>query len=187
MVTLVYSLDGRDLSTLDLDASPSQTHASEAEVTEHPVETGEQIVDHVRPRPRTLRIEGVVTGEPLGPRRGGASPESAFDVLERLLEAGRPLTVETSLRTYEQMVLQSWEAPRDAQTGRALLFTATFRQIRIVRSQTVDASLLSRTHPMRRIDKGEQSKTKADPALEGRSKSLAYRFGEWAGSWMGLN
>jgi hypothetical protein len=51
--------------TVELDATPTQSWESPAEVTEHPVETGSAISDHVRPGNDTITIEGVITNSPV--------------------------------------------------------------------------------------------------------------------------
>lgn len=48
-----------------IDVSISETHSVGADVTEHPVESGSDIADHIRPTPRTVRIEGFVTNHPI--------------------------------------------------------------------------------------------------------------------------
>lgn len=48
-----------------IDVSISEQHSIGAEVTEHPVENGPGITDHIRPTSRTVRIEGLVTNHPL--------------------------------------------------------------------------------------------------------------------------
>lgn len=48
-----------------VDVSLRETHGVGAEVTDHPVERGANIVDHIRPLPRTFSIEGLVTNHPI--------------------------------------------------------------------------------------------------------------------------
>jgi hypothetical protein len=48
-----------------IDVSISEQHSVGAEVTDHPVENGPGITDHIRPTSRTVRIEGLVTNHPL--------------------------------------------------------------------------------------------------------------------------
>jgi hypothetical protein len=47
-----------------IDVSISERHSVSAEVTAHPVERGVDIVDHIRPMPREVQIEGFVTNHP---------------------------------------------------------------------------------------------------------------------------
>jgi hypothetical protein len=53
------------IGTIWIDVSISEQHSLSADVTEHPVEAGTNIVDNIRPKPRTIRIEGLVTNHPV--------------------------------------------------------------------------------------------------------------------------
>ena len=50
---------------LEFDASISETHTDESDVTEHPVEDGSNITDHVRLLPNTFEMSGMITNTPL--------------------------------------------------------------------------------------------------------------------------
>jgi len=63
-VALLYGTGSR-AGLIELDAVLSEGHESSADVTEHPVEAGVAITDHVRRKLRTLEIQGVVTSTPI--------------------------------------------------------------------------------------------------------------------------
>lgn len=132
----------------ELDVAVNEDHSFESEVTEHPVEIGADIADHVRARPITVTLEGIVSDTPIGAlaeRRqqftlvngeAFALPsEEALAFLLALRDAREPVTIQTSLRSYESMMLQSLQVPRSASNGEALRFTATFVQVVIVTNQ----------------------------------------------------
>jgi hypothetical protein len=54
-----------EIDTIWVDASLRETYSYGAEVTEHPVEQGADVADHIRPRSRVLSIEAVVTNTPI--------------------------------------------------------------------------------------------------------------------------
>lgn len=129
----------------ELDVAVSEDHSFESEVTEHPVEIGADIADHVRARPISVTLEGIVSDTPIGDlaqRRqqftlisgeAFALPsEEALAFLLTIRDAREPITIQTSLRSYENMMLQSLRVPRSAENGEALRFTATFVQVVIV-------------------------------------------------------
>lgn len=126
-----------------IDAALSEDHDLEAAVTEFPVEEGAAVTDHVRLKPRTVTIKGIVTNTPIGAVadfRGGSNllpTEEALVVLEAIYEAKEEVTIETSLKTYDRMVLEKLSIPRDGSTGDALMFTATFRQVTIESNKRV--------------------------------------------------
>lgn len=146
------------IDTLILDASVSENHQIEVEVTDHPVEVGADMTDHRRRKPYKLTMEGIVTNTPL-PKdsdpvqsltaptgsgitwqsRGQGDPTLATTAYLKLLDladSARLLTIITALKTYENMTVTSIDVPRNAQIGQALRFTAQLREIRLVRNDT---------------------------------------------------
>jgi hypothetical protein len=59
-----------------IDVSVREGHDIAADVTEHPVEAGANVADHIRPQPATITIEGMVTNHPIQ-LPGGAHHEGA--------------------------------------------------------------------------------------------------------------
>lgn len=129
----------------EIDVALAEEHSFDSEVTEHPVETGADVADHVRARPIVVTVEGVVSNTPIGDlalRRnqflsvGGeafAMPsDEVFAFLLDIRDKREPVTIETTLRRFENMVLESLSAPRSRETGDAFRFSATFKQIQLV-------------------------------------------------------
>lgn len=139
------------IGTVVIDAALRETHTRKSEVTSYPVEKGADVTDHVRRLPRELEIEGIVSDTPLGlaliarnvtlgdeeVADASAQPYSveAWQALEAIHDASLPVTVTTSLRLYTNMVMESLVVPRDAKTGAALRFTATFREVVITENK----------------------------------------------------
>lgn len=152
-VTINY-VAGSVMQELDIDATVSQQHSGENEITEHPVENGTNIVDHVRVKPDKLTIECWVSDTPIsGEASVPGSPLSslAYQQLLAFKTDGQLLTVTTTLRTYTSMVITSLSVPRDAKTGKALHFTCTFEQIITVSNQTVAISTTPRSQPKQNL------------------------------------
>lgn len=131
-----------------MDLAISETHGFESEVTEHPVERGADMVDHVRARPIEIRLECIVSDTPIGaiatdPTRlpeGQDAPLPSEDAYARLLairDARQPVPVETSLGTFTSMALLSLSVPRSRETTGGLFFTVAFRQIVVRENQRV--------------------------------------------------
>lgn len=134
-----------------IDVAISEEHKFETEVTEYPVESGSDITDHVRKKPNEVTLEGIVSDTPLaatilerlasGDRvlTGLLSEATAsLDALAKLMEirdARKPVTISTSLKTFESMVLTTLTVPRANGDGRALRFHATFKEIRIITNE----------------------------------------------------
>ena len=65
LVTIAWTgADGQTYSVA-LDATLSRVHESTNTVTEHPVESGANMSDHIRPDLETLAIEGVISNTPI--------------------------------------------------------------------------------------------------------------------------
>lgn len=136
-----------------LDACKARRYRYGAVITDYPIESGSSIADHRKINPDTIEIEGIVSGSPLvavstsedaealGLKGDGLSVsqpsapsamQSAHDLLLDLHQKGRWVTIVTEFRTHENMLLESLEIPRDAKTGIAFDFTATFKQVTVV-------------------------------------------------------
>lgn len=68
MILLAYSYPrGAQTVTgvIEIDATVSEQHVASAQVTEHQVERGAAIADHIRALPQRLTLEGVVSNSPI--------------------------------------------------------------------------------------------------------------------------
>lgn len=238
---------GNTLDTITFDASVSEQHGSESTVTDHPVETGANIIDHIRDLPSTLRIEGVLVDFPLGltrktqatgslqapgagtsatgsitdPTKGlgaaagsllpGFAQAAIFDrapivkvepgtaagdprilvreadpgegfvgrakrilsQLEKLRTDGTLVQVQTGLRTYESMAIQSITVPRDKSVAGGFKVSIALRGVRLVESQTVAAMQPSTLRKASgKVDAGKQATSEADEKQRGKSLIL---------------
>lgn len=143
------------IHVIELDAAISVQHTRNVTATKHPVEKGAKITDHLRPEPEQVVIEGLVSNTPIGrtaqtravsfvgndfvtsagaPSAFGTPgyAEEAFKKLDEIAGKGVLVTIATQYKTYTDMALTSFVAPRDGSTGDSLRFTATFEKIVIV-------------------------------------------------------
>lgn len=129
---------------LVLDVTFEEEHRLSSDVTDHPVEGGGTIQDHVVLSPRMLKISGFVTDTPLvasGLPLGSLRTSAAFAMLEQLWLARIPFIVITQLRVYPSMVIDRLSVPRNSREG-SVRFECTFKEITTVSSQntTIPAS-----------------------------------------------
>lgn len=109
----------------------------EALVTEHPVEFGSEVTDHIQVRPLRFVVETQVTASPTIPFPGNV--EAALSFLE--LAQGKLLTVTIDGEgVFSSYALEAWPYSVTVLDGRP--FTMRFKQIRI-------ASAISVTIPPR--------------------------------------
>jgi hypothetical protein len=121
-----------------IDCATGVKYSRKAEATEHPVESGTNISDHLRAQEPDLEIEGVVSDTPSGAlasdsTRSVPSPSlAAFRFLDDLTAAGQLVTVECSYGVFESMGITKLDAPRDHKSRKSFKFTIGFKHIRIV-------------------------------------------------------
>lgn len=134
-----------------IDCAKFEDHTLESDVTEDPVESGANMTHHVRALPARVSLEAWVSDTPLGDMvqtrarsavltalSTGSLPipsDEAYARLRLIHEKREPITIETNLRRYDNMVLRSLSVPIDVGTGDALMFRAEFVEVRIVTNE----------------------------------------------------
>lgn len=139
-IGVVTILAARGLDSLDSiawDATLSETHTRENDITDHQVEDGGNVSDHIRAKPRRLTIDAVISDTPTS--TGVLDPGRAKLLVERLdkLADGQTFTVTTGLRDYDSMAIEALEVPRASGSGKALRVVLRLKQIRIVRTKVI--------------------------------------------------
>lgn len=135
------SVDGKNrgdqIEIIQFDAVLNESHQLGSDVTFHPVEDGAQITDHIRKRPDTIQIDGIVSGTPikfLASFRVQEDPVSqAYETLRDIMEKSTLVDVVTTLRVYQNMALTSVSITRDADSGNILNASLTLQEVRIVK------------------------------------------------------
>lgn len=127
------------------DASITENFNKTAQVTDHPVEDGADVTDHIRRLPEEIEIRGWVSNDPilfLASLRIGPAPrnraEDAYEELRRIMDEGQLVRVVTQLRNFENMALTSISVSRDKDTGRILDATIGLREIVIATTEVVE-------------------------------------------------
>lgn len=139
------------IGTFTIDAALKEVHDLDSEATQFPADDGADITDHTRKMPDRVQIEGIVSDTPLGRAavaRAGVQAliddgliertrpsADAREALEKIRDDGKPITITTSLRVYPNMFMDKLSFPRDAATGGALRFSASFHLVRVVKNQ----------------------------------------------------
>lgn len=167
-------------SPIIFDAVVTDVRTRDVDVTEHPVETGADVADHVRPKAQELRLEGWIADHPIpgtpagllyGQGEDGRS-EDVYAQLEAYELAGTLLRVDTKGRSYSNLVLQQLSRTTDKTGIDAIHFTATLKEIRIISSQTVALVNTKVNAAKGKTDTGKQATAEATPA-ERRASVLA--------------
>lgn len=131
-----FVLDGA--VSFEADLTIDEMHERAATVTEHPVENGSVISDHVIVQPERLLLTGFVTDAGTRDAERG-NTQAAFDALDAAADSGQLVQVVTGRKTYENMVLVSADLPRER--PESMQFSLEFQQIRLVTPQIVEGIL----------------------------------------------
>lgn len=166
MLEIEWTPEGGQTQTIDFDASVEEVYEGAAEVTEHAVESGANISDHVRPENETLSIEAMVTNTPVIPRTfgmdgatgetqsaslggsaGGVSVlqfsqtfdrvRAVDDALRQLKDDGQVLTVRTTFREITDVVLTRYKVTRNVDFSHALNLNLDLKRVRIATTERV--------------------------------------------------
>lgn len=151
MAVKIIFADGSDLT---IDATIRQTHERSNDVTTHPVEDGADVTDHIRPQPKRLSLQCVISQTDYAATAGasvslitgrasldGPAPEKnrhklAFDKLEKTMAKRELVTVNTGLQVYKRMAIKSFVPVREASTGFDLVFPLELEEVVFAKTQT---------------------------------------------------
>lgn len=201
-----WTPDGGAEQIIDFDAELQASFESPAEITEHPVESGAAITDHVRPGNDRFTVEGWASNTPIVSKSFGLDGASLatqsveigpgqsanlftssqqFDrvraidqQLVALRDAAQLLTVVTNLRETDNCVIENYKVTVDSETANVLAVSIDFRRIRIATTERTNISTsVARTRSQQRTrNRGNQ------PAQEQTPTSFAYRIAHAAGA-----
>lgn len=187
-ITLLYRPTPTQIDTIILDAAVSIRHTGTNEITDHPVEEGANISDHIRENPDRVTIQGIVSNTPISrtqalraaeafgvqftsnaPPTPGGVPGYAENAYKQLLalKKGKVLTITTPKRTYQNMAIESLDVPEDAKQGDAVNFTVALKQIRVVANRTTKVVLTDEPKAQPVVTKGTQVPKQTTPGKPG--------------------
>lgn len=134
----------RSMGGLVFDAVFDETHESDLEVTDNPVETGVVVSDHAYMKPLKVTLlagvsdivlDDAVTSDPFASDSGRS--KRAFELLCDLQKKAEPFDVQTGLKLYTNMICTSIRTSQDKETAGVLVFNAELREVLIVNTQAV--------------------------------------------------
>lgn len=121
---------------IEIDATVSEQHEVSCMVTEHPVTEGIALTDNVRPEADRLVLTAFFSGIGTnlidsGIKLAGKSVSSQYEWLARLAKEYTALfRVETTLKTYDNMVIKRLGTPRNSSRADCIEATIEFQEIR---------------------------------------------------------
>lgn len=129
------------IGDLQVDCVVDHITSFDSSVTEHPIEGGFVIADHVSRQPMKLSVTVIITPTPVSYFRimGGSNPDrlgEASAYFEQVHLAGEPITIVLPDRICNDMVMTSCPLPRNVQNGFCYRLGLEFSHVTIVSQKT---------------------------------------------------
>ena len=194
-VSLFYRADGWSVGEISLDLILTETHSLNAVVTQHPVQDGSTISDHITILPRSGTMRVLVSNFSLSTAEGDARTawdeiyaqgeaaqktlpnraEEAWKKLKDLVKTRELVKVVTSLEVYEDVALTRVETTRDGDTGDALEIDIDYEQVTKVKLKETKVTIQVQPRDMKstinqksavQVNSGQKVGTEATAAEE---------------------
>lgn len=135
--------------SIRFDLLVDESHTLEFEASDHPIENGAVITDHVTQKLRTCTVTGMFTSYPdrseFGDSTNGyteisvsdgtpaTSPRARdmFQELEKIAMQRKPVRLVTALYVYPEMIITSLPVKLGAEDGESVKFTMTLREFKV--------------------------------------------------------
>ena len=181
-----YRLTREDGRSFQLDGVGRIAVSPSNRITDHPIESGSSVADHVQPLPLDITVTAFATETPLS-SQSSTGGQAHVDELLAFLEEGRQgLWIFTGDRigTVSDLALTRW--PHDFGSTRGLILQLGFKQVRVATAQTVVISVEATSEPAEfadEVDTGEQATEELpDDAETEQDKSDLYTLLEGLGA-----
>jgi hypothetical protein len=163
-IKLLFKPKQYKIGSIELDLILDENHGFSNEVTEHNVEDGSVLTDHIKNNLFSTGISGYVTnftidrtvafGDFLENR-----VQNAFDALEELWKQRIPITIITQYKVYEDVAITEINIPNNETIGDALIVNLRFKEMKIVQLKTVDIEVDIKQRDMKSNQKRQAAKT----------------------------
>ena len=139
------------LKYMPFNIMPSEKHSLKFRVSDHPLQDGATISDHVHQEMQECTIEGMFTNHPMRKleevnevkfKDEYATTEvkptvsntalANFNKLKLLAKQRKPVRLVCSLEIYPKMVITGIDYDRDSKSGSSIRFTMTLRELKTV-------------------------------------------------------
>lgn len=150
------------VGSIKFDLILTESHNFSNEITEHNVEDGSVITDHIKNNLENGSLTGIISNFSLkvfGVFTNRA--QDAFDELIRLWKEKTLVTILTVMKVYEDVAITDVSIDRSGDTGEAISLNISFKKVNIVKLKTVKIDLTVNVGAMN-TDQNKQ----ASPKLE---------------------
>ena len=176
------------LNSLTVDASVDEAHSGTSSATDHPVEGGADLTDHITVAPEGLQLTVVVSNHPIvfarslfaQPAVNGGDvnnrAEDAYGFLKDLQDRKKIVGASTALRDYADMFIADLSVPREAGSSNSVNMSVSLRRINIAVTETVDAPQPTNPARKNKSSLGKKNKPPSSPATSQKAGGLLERF-----------
>lgn len=132
----IYFRPKRSIGGFTADVTIEEQHNDSSTITDHPVERGAAVSDHIYRNPNQLTV--VVGWSNSSARAGGDTGyvQRVYQQILALQATGTPFDVVTGKRRYRNMLIQAIATTTDAKTENVLILTVSMRSVIIVESKS---------------------------------------------------
>ena len=130
------------VGNITFDLVKSESHSYRSNITDHKIEDGSIISDHIENELENGTLNGLISNYSLS--IGEITTNRAQDTFEALVELWKkksPVTIVTVLKVYNDVVISSMPFMRDTSQGESLPISVSFRKLNIVKLQEVTLEL----------------------------------------------
>lgn len=150
-----WGVGSEEDNMLEFDLIMSESHGLEFKASDHVIENGQEITDHITRQLRSVTVKGMFTNHPVGGVIYDTKDEEVeavdymndydqinenllkynrakknIDLLEELAEKKETVRIVTCIRVYPEMIITSIKYDRNPKDGSAVYFTLTLREVK---------------------------------------------------------
>lgn len=151
-----------DIGVITFDLILSEAHNLSNDVTEHVVEDGSRITDHIKNNLENGSLSGLITNFSIKRKfEPGNFAQDAHDEMKRIWKSRELVTITTIMEKYENVAITNIDEARSEETGEATVLNVTFKKVEIKKLKTtlIDANV-------RQKDMNDDTNRQASPKLE---------------------
>lgn len=136
--TLFFKNREYGVGSIKFDLILSESHNMANQVTEHNVEDGSVISDHIKNELENGALSGLITNFSLNVFGAFTNrAQDAFDALVQLWKEKTLVTIVTVMKVYEDVAITNVNVDRAEDTGEAIVLNISFKKVNVVKLETV--------------------------------------------------
>jgi len=150
-----------------IDAFLRESHEHKAKITEHPIESAFSFIDHVYAESPKISVEGIISNTPMSflglplinsaqnwfNNKSNNRAKEIIGEIEEIFYNKKPITIITSLKVYEDMVLESFSVSLASMDAIRFNFAAKKLVIAKLNHIKIPESKVSRGKPKKALGK----------------------------------